>query len=219
MPRVLLIEDNPDQAFVASRYLERAGFAVAHQPTGALGLESARTGGFDLIMLDYALPDTDGLTLLDQLLPLGAPVVLVTGRSEAQLAVRALQAGAANYIVKDSHYLSKLPDIARETLERISAAPVILEPRRSGSGAMQTEEETLERFRQIVRKALEPMLPLFRQRIGSNNFADAVDELERVLEATETVLDEELEVLDQLLYEELSRTLSLEDRRKAAALR
>jgi DNA-binding response OmpR family regulator len=219
MPRVLLIEDNPDQAFVASRYLERAGFAVAHQPTGALGLESARTGGFDLVMLDYALPDTDGLTLLDQLLPLGAPVVLVTGRSEAQLAVRALQAGAANYIVKDSHYLSKLPDIARETLERISAAPLTLEPRRSASGAIQTEEETLERFRQIVRKALEPMLPLFRQRIGSNNFADAVDELERVLEATETVLDEELEVLDQLLYEELSRTLSLEDRRKAAALR
>jgi DNA-binding response OmpR family regulator len=219
MPRVLLIEDNPDQAFVASRYLERAGFAVAHQPTGALGLESARTGGFDLVMLDYALPDTDGLTLLDQLLPLGAPVVLVTGRSEAQLAVRALQAGAANYIVKDSHYLSKLPDIARETLERISAAPVTLEPRRNVSGAIQTEEETLERFRQIVRKALEPMLPLFRQRIGSNNFADAVDELERVLEATETVLDEELEVLDQLLYEELSRTLSLEDRRKAAALR
>ena len=219
MPRVLLIEDNPDQAFVASRYLERAGFAVAHQPTGALGLESARTGGFDLIMLDYALPDTDGLTLLDQLLPFGAPVVLVTGRSEAQLAVKALQAGAANYIVKDSHYLSKLPDIAKETLERVSASPVILEPRRSVSSAIQSEEETLERFRQIVRKALEPMLPLFRQRIGSSNFADAVDELERVLEATETVLDEELEVLDQLLYEELSRTLSLEDRRKAAALR
>jgi DNA-binding response OmpR family regulator len=204
MPRILLIEDNPDQAFVASRFLERAGFAVAHQATGAQGLDSARTGGFDLVMLDYALPDTDGLTLLEELVPLGLPVVLVTGRSEAQLAVKALQAGATNYIVKDSHYLSKLPDIARETLERIRSAPVTLEPRRSAL----TEEETLERFRQIVRKALEPMLPLFRDRIKHSTFADAVDELERVLEATETVLDEELEVLDQLLYEELSRTLS-----------
>jgi DNA-binding response OmpR family regulator len=208
MPRILLIEDNPDQAFVASRFLERAGFAVAHQPTGAQGLESARTGSFDLVMLDYALPDTDGLALLGDLVPLGLPVVLVTGRSEAQLAVKALQAGATNYIVKDSHYLSKLPDIARETLERVQHAPLTLEPRRSAL----TEEETLERFRQIVRKALEPMLPLFRERIQHSTFADAVDELERVLEATETVLDEELEVLDQLLYEELSRTLSEAER-------
>jgi CheY-like chemotaxis protein len=208
MPRVLLIEDNPDQAFVASRFLERAGFAVAIQPTGALGLESARMGGFDLVMLDYALPDTDGLALLEQLLPFGAPVILVTGRSEAQLAVKALQAGAANYIVKDSHYLSKLPDIAKDTLERINVRPFNLEPKR----ATLTEEETLERFRLIVRKALEPMLPLFRQRIQSTSFTDAVDELERVLEATETVLDEELEVLDQLLYEELSRTLTDEER-------
>jgi CheY-like chemotaxis protein len=215
MPRVLLIEDNPDQAFVASRFLERAGFAVAIQPTGALGLESARTGGFDLVMLDYALPDTDGLTLLEQLLPFGAPVILVTGRSEAQLAVKALQAGAANYIVKDSHYLSKLPDIAKDTLERINVRPFNLEPKRIAL----TEEETLERFRLIVRKALEPMLPLFRQRIQSSNFADAVDELERVLEATETVLDEELEVLDQLLYEELSRTLTDEERHASSSTR
>jgi CheY-like chemotaxis protein len=215
MPRVLLIEDNPDQAFVASRFLERAGFAVAIQPTGALGLESARTGGFDLVMLDYALPDTDGLTLLEQLLPFGAPVILVTGRSEAQLAVKALQAGAANYIVKDSHYLSKLPDIAKDTLERINVRPFNLEPKRTTL----TEEETLERFRLIVRKALEPMLPLFRQRIQSSNFADAVDELERVLEATETVLDEELEVLDQLLYEELSRTLTDEERHASTTQR
>ncbi len=214
MPRVLLIEDNPDQAFVASRYLERAGFAVAIQPTGALGLESARLGGFDLVMLDYGLPDTDGLTLLEQLLPFGAPVVLVTGRADAQLAVKALQSGAANYIVKDSHYLSKLPDIARETLERLGAStvPIDLEPKR----VPLSEEEALERFRLIVRKALEPMLPLFRQRIQSSTFTDAVEELERVLEATETVLDEELEVLDQVLYEELSRTLTDEERQPTA---
>ena len=87
MPRILLIEDNPDQAFVASRYLERAGFAVAHQPTGALGLESARNGGFDMVMLDYALPDTDGLSLLEALIPLGLPVVLVTGRSSVSRAM------------------------------------------------------------------------------------------------------------------------------------
>jgi CheY-like chemotaxis protein len=202
MARVLLIEDNPDQAFVAGRFLERAGFAVAHQLTGALGLESARAGGFDLIMLDYGLPDFDGLDLLERLIPLGVPVVLVTGRSEAQLAVRAIQAGASNYIVKDSHYLAKLPEIAKETLERMAARPVVLEPKRVVS-----EADSLEQFRSSVRQALHPMVVQFRDRIRESAFSDAVGELEKVLESAEAVLDEELDSLDQLLYEELSRAL------------
>jgi CheY-like chemotaxis protein len=202
MVRILLIEDNPDQAFVASRFLERAGFSVAHQSTAATGLMSAKTGGFDLIMLDYGLPDSDGLSALEALTPLGIPIVLVTGRSEAQLAVKALQAGAANYIVKDSHYLGKLPEIAKDTLARVAAKPVVFESKRHIS-----QEESLERFRQSVRQALSPMVQHFRERILETTFTDAVTELENTLESAEGVLDEELEALDQLLYEELSRAL------------
>ena len=202
MVRILLIEDNPDQAFVASRFLERAGFSVAHQSTAATGLMSATTGAFDLIMLDYGLPDSDGLSALEALTPLGIPIILVTGRSEAQLAVKALQAGAANYIVKDSHYLGKLPEIAKDTLERIAAKPLVFESKRQIS-----QEESLERFRQSVRQALSPMVQHFRESILQTSFADAVTELENTLESAEGVLDEELEALDQLLYEELSRAL------------
>jgi CheY-like chemotaxis protein len=201
MARILLIEDNPDQAFVASRFLERAGFAVAHQSTAATGLESAKSGEFDLIMLDYGLPDSDGLSVLEQLIPLGVPVVLVTGRSEAQLAVKALQAGAANYIVKDSHYLGKLPEIAKDTLARISVRPMMLEKRQISS------LDSLEQFRYSVRQALSPMVQHFKERILETSFSDAVTELENTLESAEAVLDEELEALDQLLYEELSKAL------------
>jgi DNA-binding response OmpR family regulator len=204
MSRILLIEDNPDQAFVASRFLERAGFAVAHELTGAAGLEAARVGNFDLVMLDYQLPDTDGLTLLEKLLPFGAPVVLVTGRTEAQLAVKALHAGAANYIVKDSHYLAKLPDIARDTLERVQAQTHDLIPPKLELD----ENETFERFRQVVRGALAPLVSVFHERVNSQPFGDAVEELERVLSSAEMVLDEELEVLDQLLYEAMSKVLA-----------
>jgi DNA-binding response OmpR family regulator len=202
MVRILLIEDNPDQAFVAGRFLERAGFSVAHQSTATTGLESAKTGVFDLIMLDYGLPDSDGLSALEALTPLGIPIILVTGRSEAQLAVKALQAGAANYIVKDSHYLGKLPEIAKDTLERVAAKPVVFESKRQI-----TQAESLERFRQSVRQALSPMVQHFRERILETSFTDAVTELENTLESAEGVLDEELEALDQLLYEELSRAL------------
>ncbi len=201
MARILLIEDNPDQAFVASRFLERAGFAVAHQSTASSGLESALLGGFDLIMLDYGLPDSDGLSTLEQLMPLGIPVILVTGRSEAQLAVKALQAGAANYIVKDSHYLGKLPEIAQDTLARVTVRPATQEKRQI------SQANSLEGFRLSVRQALSPMVQHFRERILETSFSEAVTELETTLENAEAVLDEELEALDQMLYEELSRAL------------
>jgi DNA-binding response OmpR family regulator len=200
MARILLIEDNPDQAFVASRFLERAGFAVAHQSTAATGIESAKNGGFDLIMLDYGLPDSVGLNTLEALATFDVPIVLVTGRSEAQLAVKALQAGAANYLVKDSHYLAKLPEIAKETLSRVLARP--LPTKRQTNQA-----ESLEEFRTSVRQALSPMVQHFRQRILETSFSDAVTELEMILESAEGVLDEELEALDQMLYEELSKAM------------
>lgn len=115
--RILLIEDNPDHALVASRVLERAGFEVTTVTTGQKGIESV-SQGFDLVLLDFGLPDMDGMQVLTAISGLNVPVVFVTGRSDAKLAVDALRAGAANYIVKDSHYVSKLPEVARETLEQ-----------------------------------------------------------------------------------------------------
>ncbi len=115
--RILLIEDNPDHALVASRVLERAGFSVTTAVTGQAGIESV-SQGFDLVLLDYGLPDMDGMQVLTAISGLNVPVVFVTGRTDAKLAVDALRAGAANYIVKDSHYVSKLPEVAQETLEQ-----------------------------------------------------------------------------------------------------
>jgi hypothetical protein len=66
----------------------------------------------------------------------------------------------------------------------------------------------LETFRAAVREALTPLVEVFRENIRDRAFAEAIGELERILAASERVLDEELGVLDQLLYEELSRALS-----------
>ena len=117
--RILLVEDNPDHALVAGRVLERAGFAATVAETGELGISHALSGEFDLVLLDYGLPDMDGLKVLEAILGCGVPVVFVTGRADAKLAVDALRAGAANYIVKDSHYVSRLPQVAKETLEKL----------------------------------------------------------------------------------------------------
>ncbi len=70
------------------------------------------------------------------------------------------------------------------------------------------DDTDLEVFRGAVRQALTPLVEVFRENIQNRGFADAIGELERILAASERVLDEELGVLDQLLYEELSRALN-----------
>jgi hypothetical protein len=69
------------------------------------------------------------------------------------------------------------------------------------------DEPHIEQFRASVREALAPLVSDFRRSIAHRPFGDAILELERILSASERVLDEELEVLDQLLYEELSKAL------------
>lgn len=70
------------------------------------------------------------------------------------------------------------------------------------------DDKYLDEFRSSVRASLQPLVEAFRHRIISRPFGDAVQELERILSASERVVDEELGVLDQLLYEELSRRLN-----------
>ena len=76
------------------------------------------------------------------------------------------------------------------------------------------DEPHLEQFRASVRAALAPLVADFRASIAHRPFSEAILELERILSASERVLDEELEVLDQLLYEELSRALGSNSERK-----
>lgn len=142
--KILLIEDNPDHALVAQRILQRAGYDVQNAATGREGIDAASTGGFDLVLLDYGLPDMDGMSVLAEISRVGTPVVFVTGRSDAKLAVDALRAGATNYIIKDAHYVSNLPDVARQTLERqtdrLNAVAVVRVRLEAG------DEEELHRF-------------------------------------------------------------------------
>jgi hypothetical protein len=74
--------------------------------------------------------------------------------------------------------------------------------------AVPEDDKYLEDFRASVRASLKPLVDAFRVRIVSRPFGDAVQELERILSASERVVDEELGVLDQMLYEELSRRLN-----------
>lgn len=85
-----------------SRALARRGWTVTGAASGAEGIALAGEGGFDLVAVDHYMPGMDGLETLTAInaLPAPPPVVYVTGSDEGRIAVAALKAGAADYVVK-----------------------------------------------------------------------------------------------------------------------
>lgn len=100
--RVLYIDDDAGIRRLAARVLTRRGYAMTLAESGAEGIARAAAERFDLIAVDHYMPGLDGLETLKQLsaLPDPPPVVYVTGSEEGRIAVAALKAGAADYVVK-----------------------------------------------------------------------------------------------------------------------
>ena len=102
-PTLLYIDDDAALARLVERGLTRLGFNVVHAGSGQHGLERLQQGGIDVIALDQYMPGFDGLETLERILaiPDAPPVVFVTASQDSAIAVTALKAGAADYLVKD----------------------------------------------------------------------------------------------------------------------
>jgi two-component sensor histidine kinase len=102
--RILYIDDEPGLRRLVERDLTRHGYLVETAPDGLAGVARAAEGGFDAICLDHYMPEQDGLETLAQLraLPAPPPVIFVTGSDEGRIAVAALRAGAADYVIKEA---------------------------------------------------------------------------------------------------------------------
>src|ERR1700704_6364689 len=103
MPTLLFIDDDVALARLVDRGLTRLGFKVIHAASGNHGLERLKQGGIDVVALDQYMPGLDGLETLERILaiPNAPPVVFVTASQDSAIAVTALKAGAADYLVKD----------------------------------------------------------------------------------------------------------------------
>ncbi|MFT3710901.1 MAG: sigma-54 dependent transcriptional regulator [Archangium sp.] len=102
MPRVLLVDDDPNFTFAISSLLERQGHAVSIADRGGAALDEARGSCFDVAFLDLTLPDADGLVLLDAMAgadPL-LPIICLTGRDDTGSVVQAMRKGAIDYLTK-----------------------------------------------------------------------------------------------------------------------
>src|SRR5919106_1143377 len=100
--RALLVEDDATMALLTKQVLEQEGFVVDQAVTGNDAQTLAFVNEYDAIILDLALPDRNGLTVLQALRKEGksVPVLVLTGNTESASTVRSLDAGADDYIKK-----------------------------------------------------------------------------------------------------------------------
>lgn len=101
MPSVLLVEDDCDLASSLREFLQGEGFEIIHVDSGQAALDT-NTEQFDVIILDWMLPDVPGIDVLRAWRAEGRqqPVVWLTARSELVDRVLGLEMGANDYIVK-----------------------------------------------------------------------------------------------------------------------
>jgi OmpR-family two-component system manganese-sensing response regulator len=119
--RVLMVDDNPEHLELCRETLPRDEFYldVATNPADALG--KLQLNNYHIVVLDYRLPYMSGLELLAKIRSRGykMPVVLVSALEDPDLSMKALKAGASDYIVKKFRYYSTLRERLLENLEPV----------------------------------------------------------------------------------------------------
>lgn len=110
MRHILIAEDDPHITSFVSRGLRAAGYDTTEAPDGETALILARSGSFDLVLLDIGLPGIDGFTVLSHLRGEGVPVpvIVLTARDSVIDTVRGLEGGANDYVTKPFQFAELL---------------------------------------------------------------------------------------------------------------
>src|SRR4029434_6890539 len=150
--RLLVVDDSKRDTLLLERILQQASdatFTVTHMESAKAGLEELSAQTYDLVLLDYYLPDMDGLAFLEEKQKRGltAPVIMLTAFAQERLPVAALQAGALDYFRKDQVNSSLLGKAIQQAIEKAR-----LQARRAADAARLRElEETVARLQQQLK--------------------------------------------------------------------
>ncbi len=121
--KILLVEDDPDDVWILRSLLDErwdGPLELIHVEMLSSALEACRRGGFDVLLLDLSLPDSQGLeTFLKLSAQAGEiPIVVITGLDDERTAIKAVQAGAQDYLIKGQVDDNLLVRALRYAIER-----------------------------------------------------------------------------------------------------
>ncbi|MEA3292697.1 MAG: sigma-54 dependent transcriptional regulator [Pseudomonadota bacterium] len=156
LPEALIVDDEPDLVSLLSITLDKLGI----KPTGASDLAEAKEQidrkQFDFCLTDMRLPDGNGLELIGyiQRKSPGTPVAVITAYGSAETAVKALKAGAFDFVAKPVE-LEQLKKIVQSALRLGNTGPVV-----DSSQILLGESGAIERIRTMVEKVSRSQAPV-----------------------------------------------------------
>ena len=156
--RLLYVDDDPGTGRLVQKAFARHGILVELAFDADEGLAYLRAAsGFDAIALDHYMPGKDGLEALVEVrrLPDPPPVIYVTGADEGRIAVAALKAGAADYVIKDVEGV--FIDLLRVAVQQALA-----------QAALRREKEAAERAVHEARDRAELLLREVHHRVADS---------------------------------------------------
>jgi two-component system, cell cycle sensor histidine kinase and response regulator CckA len=144
---VVLIEDNPGDARLLQETVRAFGDELRIEHFGSLG-ESQSTieaGEADVVLLDLTLPDASGLATVRSVLAMrpDQPVVVLTGTDNPEVALRAVQAGAHDYLVKGTADGPLLLRVMRYAIERAETSRTLQRAQRRYEAAVRGSDDAI----------------------------------------------------------------------------
>jgi len=119
MGRILIVDDEYSVRFALSEVLRKKDFATLEAGSGRDAIRILKEDDVDLVLLDLAMPEMDGIETLQEIKRIkpGVPVIIVTGRGDIAAAVRATKLGAYDFLSKPPQ-VERLVVTIRRALER-----------------------------------------------------------------------------------------------------
>src|SRR5690348_17162711 len=121
--KLLVVEDEKKSALYLDKGLRESGYVVDVAENGETGLQMAKAGDYELIILDVMLPGRDGWSVMSDLRKAGkqTPVLFLTARDTVDDRVKGLELGADDYLVKPfafSELLARVRSVLRRNPQR-----------------------------------------------------------------------------------------------------
>jgi signal transduction histidine kinase len=125
--KLLLVEDDDIDRETVHRLLSTTDCRVYDAINGKEALDLLTTARPDCVLLDYLLPDTDGIALIAQLVQANMPVVVLTGVENPEIVVKAMRQGAQDYLVKSHLSSTSLFHSVQEAIRKVQMQRELLE--------------------------------------------------------------------------------------------
>ena len=164
---VLIIDDTQSDHDIATSCLEASGgnYIFHHAYSAAEGLRMYHERAVDCVLLDYRMPDQDGLAVLGQLTGTAVPVIMMTGDGNEYVAVTAMKLGSQDYIPKKALSASALKRAVERAVERTEMVTRMEKYR----AELERSNHDLEQFANIMAHDLKSPLRAITQHLGLVN--------------------------------------------------